>query len=257
MDTELIYKYEEELANSDPITVHGVTLYPVLWKDRKLYASFVQCLTYNPIYYQDAALSSLPRLYFITSIVTDASPQKDPLRSILITQLQGILQLVLREQRFELTEMPSKQIGLKVFTDAGEVVVINAKKFDEIRRVILLQNDTYCEERYIHPDILRWIETQKENERKHTSEKYIETSEDKKEVLMMIMHSTDEHLLDNMSIRRVNRLHEKELNRQVFEAQLNGSMSGFVQFKESPVSWAVTRPKQSDFDKYLQELKPR
>lgn len=256
MDTELLFKYNNQLRHSDPIEFHGILLYPVLYKDNDAYNIFVRCLTYNPIYYEDVELSSLPRLYFITSVLKEDIRKVNPLRKAFFTELCGIMKLVLREQTFEFAPTPGGQFALEV-TSGQNKVLITAKKFDEMRRIILLQNDTYCEERYIHPDILRWIEEQKTNERKHTSEKYVETPEDCVEVLMLKMHNPDEHFLDNMAIRRVNRLHEKILNEQVFDAQIHGQFSGMVTFKEEPVSWAVTRPKQSDFDKYLKELKPR
>lgn len=256
MDTELLFKYNFQLRHSDPIEFNGVMLYPVLYKDSDVYNMFVRCLTYNPIYYEDVELSSLPRLYFITSVLNEDITKVNPLRKAFLTELCGILKLVLRDQVFEFVPTAGKQFALEIVSGQNKVR-INAKKFDEMRSIILLQNDTYCEERYIHPDILRWIEEQKINEKKHTSEKYVETPEDCVEVLMLEMHNSDEHFLDNMTIRRVNRLHEKALNRQVFDAQIHGQMSGMVTFKEEPVSWAVTKPKQSDFDKYLKELKPR
>lgn len=258
MDTELLFKYNRQLRRSDPIEYQGIRLYPVLYKDNEMYNMFIRCLTYNPIYFEDVALSSLPRLYFITSVLNENFEQANPLRKAFFSELCGLLKLVLREQEFDFVSAPANQIALSVCIDKdnGTKVQINAKKFEEMRRIILLQNDTYCEDRYIHPDILRWIEEQKERERKHTSQKYVETPEDLVETLMMGLHQTDEHFVDDMSIRRVNRVREKILNQEVYNAQMIGSMSGMVKFKESPVSWAVTRPKQTDFDKYLRELHP-
>ena len=72
---------------------------------------------------------------------------------------------------------------------------------------------------------------------------------------MITFQNTDEHFLDNMSIRRVDRLVSKVINRELYNAQMIGSMSGMVKFKEDPVSWVTTKFAQSDFDKYLKELK--
>lgn len=258
MDTELLLRYNRQLCRSDPIDYCGIQLYPVLYKDSEAYNIFVRCLTYNPIYYEDAVLSSLPRLYFITSVLKEGFEQVNPLRKAFFSELCGLLKLVLHEQEFDFIATPANQIALSICIDKenNKVVQINAKKFEDIRRIILLQNDTYCEDKYVHPDILRWIEEQKEHERKHSSNKYIETPEDIVETLMLGLHQVDEHFVDDMSIRRVNRVREKILNQEVYNAQMIGSMSGMVKFKESPISWAVTRPKQSDFDKYLRELHP-
>lgn len=257
MDTELIQKYNLELRKSLPIEFEGILLYPVLYKDKEAYDIFVKALVYNPIYYQDVELSSLPRLYFITSVLREDFEQVNPLRKAFFSEFCGLLKLVLQDQEFDFVTTPSSQIALSICINKANntKVQINAKKFEEIRRIILLQNDTFCEDRYIHPDILRWIEEQKELEKKRSSKNYIETTEDQVEVMMLTFCNPDESFLDNMSIRRVNRLNEKTLDRQIYNAQINGAMSGFVKFKEEPVSWAVTKPKQTDFDKYLKELR--
>lgn len=258
MDTELILKYNLELRKSLPIECHGVLLYPVLYKDKEAYDMFIHVLTYNPIYFQDVELSTLPRLYFITSVLKEPQETAHPLRRAFISELCGLLSFVLREQEFDFRIQPSGQIGLVIFKDKEHTseVEINANKFEDIRKIILLQNDTFCEDRYIHPDILRWIEEQKEHERKHSAKKYIDTTEDQVEAMMITFGNPDEKFLDDMTIRRVNRLYEKAMDKPIFEAQMNGAMSGMVKFKESPTSWAVTKPKQTDFDKYLRELHP-
>lgn len=256
MDTELVRKYNYQLRHSSPIDYNGIKLYPVLFRDYESYNMFIHCLTYDPIYYNDAILSSLPRLYFLTSVLSEDYDKVDPFRKALFTEMCGLLKLILRDQELNFVMSPSHYYLLSIKKEGGEdVVQINAKKFDEVRKIILLQNDTYCEDKYVHPDILRWIEQQKEHERKHSSNKYFETTEDVLETLMVGLGRTDEEFIDDMSIRRVNRIREKILNKEVYNAQLIGSMSGFVKFKEAPVSWAVTRPKQSDFDKYLMELR--
>lgn len=258
MDTELILKHNLELRKSLPIECNGVLLYPVLYKNKEAYDMFVHVLTYNPIYFQDVELSTLPRLYFITSVLKESQETVHPLRKAFISELCGLLSFVLREQEWEFKAFSSGHIGLIIYKDKEHTssVDINATKFEEMRKIILLQNDTFCEDQYIHPDILRWIEEQKEYERKHNSKKYIETTEDQVEAMMITFGNPNESFLDDLTIRRVNRLYEKAMDKPIFEAQITGAMSGMVKFKESPTSWAVTKPKQTDFDKYLRELHP-
>ena len=171
MDTELIQKYNLELRKSLPIEFEGIVLHPVLYKDKEAYDIFVKALVYNPIYYQDVELSSLPRLYFITSVLNENFDKVNPLRKALFSELCGLLQLILQDQEFDFVATPTNQIALSVCIDKfnGTKSQVNAKKFEEMRRIILLQNDTFCEDRYIHPDILRWIEEQKELEKKRSS----------------------------------------------------------------------------------------
>lgn len=260
MDKDLIIRYNTELRLSKPIRFKDINIYPVLFKDYNAYNSYIDCLLYNPIYYNDDALSTLPLLYFITSVLnerdkfTTSEDEQFLFRKSLLLQLFGLLRLVLREQRFEFKKNNSGIYYLSVGAE-GKNITINAKEFGEIRKIILTQNNTPYFDEYVHPDILRWIEEQKKRERSNGRQDIIETLEDHIEALMITFQNTDEHFLDNMSIRRVDRLVSKVINRELYNAQMIGSMSGMVKFKEDPVSWVTTKFAQSDFDKYLKELK--
>lgn len=262
MDKDLIIRYNKELRTESAINIHGITIHPVLYKDYDNYHSFVGCLLYNPVYYKDIELSSLPRLYFLTSILNDIKDENiediagHQQRRTLFVQLYGLLRLVLKDQPFyfDETSKGSSYFALKVKTKDGDIT-INAKKFEQLREIILIQNNTYYDDEYIHPDILKWIEEQKKIDAKRESKNSFTTVEDRLEALMIEFNTTDEHYFDNKTIRRVDRLISKITDRELYVAQMTGSMSGMVKFKESPVSWVSTKLPQSDFDKYLKELK--
>lgn len=257
MEDELIAKYNKQLRESAPIEFEGIDIYPVMFKDYDNYLGFVRCLLYNPLYYPDARLSSLPRLYFITSVLSEKEQNTDPQRTAIVLGLYGLLGLVLKDSSFEFKDTGQGYCLLQIRSSKvpDKAVTVNAKQFEILRKIILIQNDTYFNDEYVHPDIVKWIEEQKERERRHKNKNTTETIEDRIEALMVSMNIPDEHFLDEMSIRRVNRLTEKVLSREVYIAQMIGSMSGMVKFKEDPVSWAVTKRRHTDFEKYLKELR--
>lgn len=260
MNKELQKKYGHYLSRSEPIVYEGITLYPVKFRDYEAYQTYAHCLVLNPIYYPDMTLSTLPRLYFLTEIFkhiedkeyTEAHPE---LRRCIL-ELYGILTLVLKGQKFSFEPNEAGMFCLKVYNEQEPetACIINSKKFETLREIILLQNNTFYDDTYIHPDIQKWIETQKEAEQKK-NKGASETLEDKIEALMLEMNQTDEGFLNDMSIRRVERLLEKTMNRELYQAQLAGMMGGMVKFEEQPTSWIVTKPKQTDFERYLKELK--
>lgn len=260
MNEELLLKYNRQLSRSEPITYEGVCLYPVKFRDYEIYQTYAHCLVLNPIYYPDMTLSTLPRLYFLTEIFKHVEDKEyaeaHPKLRRYVIELYGILTLVLREQKFGFEPNSSGMFCLKVYNGADNEnsIVINAKKFDTMREIILLQNNTFYDDTYIHPDIQKWIEVQKEAEQRK-NKGITETLEDKIEALMLEMKEPNESFLDDMSIRRVERLLEKTVNRELYQAQLAGMMSGMVKFDTQPTSWITTKPKQTDFERYLKELK--
>lgn len=258
MNTELILRYNKELSDSSPINFNGITLYPVMFADYYTYTYFSGILTLNPVYYSDIELSSLPRLYFLTDILgkpVEYANQHIDLQANLLA-LQGLLRLVLKDEQkfwFEKNKLGMYALVIKPY-DKSEPITVNAKMFDEMREVILIQNDTDYDDTYVHPDIKRWIEEQKEREKKAQKKKTLETIEDKKEALMLVMGLSDEHFCDSWTIRRFNRMVEKLVNREIYITQMSGMMSGMVKFSETPTNWVSTSEHLTDFDKYLKQL---
>lgn len=261
MNKELILKYDTELSRSLPIEYEGIKIYPVLFKDKKQYDLYVGSLLYNPVYYQDIELSSLPRLYFLTEMLNHKDDEQFILQHstiyTLLISLFSILKLSLREQHFEFIANKSGRYCLGVFIngEGNPPVIINAKKFEYMRELILILNNTDYDDTYIHPDIQKWIEEQKRAEQKKIGDSTFSSPEDKIEAMMIEFKNPDESFLDNMTIRRVDKLYEKIINRELYNAQMSGMMSGMVTFKEQPTSWTFTKPHQTDFEKYLKPLK--
>lgn len=260
MNVDLILKYDVELSRSLPIIYEGINIYPVLFKDKREYDLCITALTFNPIYYPDPELSSLPRLYFITSLFGNADNSEFVINNQkiygLLISLYALLRMVLRDQKFEFIPNESGRYCLYVYPEGEEAnpVVFNSKKFDALREIILIQNDTDYDDEYVHPDIKKWIEEQKKAEQRNQKTKTISTIEDQIESMMIEFKNPDESFLNNMTIRRVNKLYEKIVNREIYNAQMSGMMSGMVQFKEQPISWTVTKSRQTDFEKYLKPL---
>ncbi|MCM1333457.1 MAG: hypothetical protein NC084_06220 [Bacteroides sp.] len=260
MNRDLIARYGRELAYAAPIEYEHILFYPVKFKNLTLYQSLIPCLLFNPIYYPDMELSSLPRLYFLTECLrhsnNEAFAAQHPEFHALLFKTIGLLSLVLGDQQFDFVETASGRYVIQVQdrNDPNIIYTINSKQFDTIREIILIQNDTFYDDEYVHPDIQKWIDEQKAAEIKR-SKATPETIEDKIEALMLEFHQIDEHFLDEMTIRHVNRLFEKMTRRESYNAQITGMMSGMVKFKDDPISWVATQPRRTDLEQYLKELK--
>lgn len=263
MERDIILKYNKELRTSAPILYEGIQLYPVRYKHYDEFKSLIGCLLINPIYSDDSTINSLPRLYFLTNCLCcnrkqDTSTPQFQAQKARILQIFGLLKLVFREdQSFDFTETKSGRMALRVWNNncPEKSVVINAKKFEPMREIILVQNNVAYDDTYIHPDILRYIETTKQKESSTKKSTVFETMEDKVEALMLKFNQPNDDFLNEMTIRRVERLVAKIIDEGIYNAQMYGSMSGMVKFKESPTHWMSTKLHQSDFDKYLKELK--
>lgn len=261
-EKDITLKYNKQLCDSSPIEYEGVTLYPIKYKDFDFYQNVIQCLLYNPVYFPDLTLSSLPRLYFLTSIKKEYDEGKslnsdDGLRTILYTQLVALLSMVFGEkQKLSIDRLPSGYYGLSIRNEdkPDQPIIINARQFEEMREIILVENDTFYNDEYVHPDILKEIETQKEIESRRRKNRAYETREDRNEALMLEYHTIDDHFFDEVTIRRVQRLLSKISSREIYKAQITGAMSGLITFKEDPVSWISTTPRQTDFEKYFTPL---
>jgi len=264
MEKDLIIRYNFQLRTSSPICYEGINIYPVTFRHYENYKSFISCLTYNPIYCKDKSINSLPRLYFLTECLKYTQDEKITMtesfreQKVRIVQLYGILGLVLGEdQSFDFYKNNVGHYALQIRNKKSpdKSILINAKKFEDIRKIILMQNNTVYNDEYIHPDIIRYIESQKLIESKKEDKNVFETTEDKVEALMLKFGQPDTAFIDNLTIRRVERLISKIVDEGLYNAQITGSMSGFVKFKESPTHWMSTKIPTTDFDKYLKELK--
>ena len=243
--------YKKELFNGEPIVYKDVKLYPVKCNKLIDFYSCIQVLLYDPLRYP-TEVSALPRLYFLTDIINHQNDEeyinKNPMLLIFFAQLQYLLGLVFSdEQNVELREHKGRWY-ISVKSD-DKWVDIKAKDFDVIRKIILHQNGIDYDDTFVHEDIRQWITEQQAKEDGEPA-----TLEDYKEAFMLSLHIADESVINNVTIRRFNRIVEKTITRENYNIQMTASMSGFVTFKGKIDHWLHIEKKNRIFDKYFKTL---
>ena len=244
--------YKKELFNGEPIVYKDVKLYPVKCDRLIDFYSCIQVLLYDPIRYP-SEVSTLPRLYFLTDIINHQNDEnyivQNPLLLTLFVQMQYLLSLVFGEkQKAELKEHNGHWY-ISIVNDDEKQVDIKVKDFEFIRKIILHQNGIDFDDTFIHEDIRKWIAEQETKEDNSPA-----TLEDYKEAFMLSLHIADESVINNVTIRRFNRIVEKTIVRENYNIQATASMSGFVTFKGEIDHWLHIEKKNNIFNKYFKML---
>lgn len=249
--SEIESKYSREFLWGLPVQYKGINIYPVRCEHLHEFYYAIYCLLYNPLRY-NSEISTLPRLYFLTDIINHFSEQdylsENTLLFQMFIQLRKILELVLLEQTFNF-EQKNKKWFLRIVSKS-QAIDINAKEFENIRRIILAQNGVEYDDTFIHDDILNWIAKQEKSEKVPPA-----TIEDHIEAFIMETGQINEDDIKKMPIRRFNRISGKIIARENYTIQTTASMSGFVTFKGKIEHWLTINKKNSVYDKYFNELK--
>lgn len=246
---------EVYLANflwEEPINYKEIILNPVYCKDIHIFYASLYALLYDPLRH-NSMISTLPRLYFLTDILNHQEDieylKNNMFLYQMFAQLQTILKLVLKDQKFQFVKNKNRWF-LRVKTSSGKVVDIKAKDFDVIREIILHQNGIDYDDTFIHEDIRKWIAEQEAADKSSTV-----TIEDYIDAFMSQMDSYKLKDVREVSLRRFNRIVEKNLSRENYDIQMTASMSGFATFKDKINHWIAVNKKNSMYEKYFKEVK--
>lgn len=117
-------------------------------------------------------------------------------------------------------------------------VPITNKRFDDIRKIIIMQNDIDFDiDEFINIDTIRALEHAKEFEAKKHKEK--SEIEDYIDSLIISMNVTEEYV-SNMTIRKFWRYIKRINKHEEYTACRAGEMSGMVTFKEPVQHWMTS-----------------
>ncbi len=257
-NTEIETFYSHELRkNSSILWKEKIKLFPVTFDDIDEFSSAIECLIYDPMNYEDIRIATLPRLYFLTSIAeyeyTNNVDEfiKNKFRSALYMKFKLLLQMVLKEQEYDFVKK-NKYWQIRLYSDnqKTDYVDVNSNDFEELRKLILLQNGCSYSDEFVHNDIKKYIQEENDADKNNIAI----TFEEKKEIVMLDLHIQDESIIDTMTIRRVNRICDKVLLRENYVMQTTASMSGMVTFKKQPTAW-YGKSHENVYDKYFKQAK--
>lgn len=122
--------------------------------------------------------------------------------------------------------------NLTIFINGEE---ISSEKFDDLRKLIILQNDIdFNINEFINRDTLNALEKAREFEAKKKKEQA--NIEDYIDSMVIALKLTEEYI-SNLSIRKFWRYVKRVNKYDNYTACVNGEMSGMVQFKEPISHW--------------------
>ena len=252
-------EYGVQLQEYKPIEFKGITLYPVFYRDINVFSAAIYSLLYDPLRHS-LPISTLPRLYFLTDCINHQNDGEyvnaHPDLINLWTQLTVLLSLVLKEQKFNFVDVGNGRWALVVYKQVTDTetqeIIIRAKDFEKMRKIILHQNAVDYDDTFVHEDIRQWIEEQEK-----TEEQKRVTIEDYREVYAFGTNMRESWNLENfypMPLRHFYRGVDKILARENYNIQMTASMSGLVSFKGEITHWMTANKKNSIYEKYFKEL---
>lgn len=256
-DFDTLFMYN--LMFSEPIIwKDNIKLYPVQFKQIQDFTIGIESLLYDPMNYEDITFATLPRLYFLTSVVEFEYSynidmiHNNPILTNLYLNLKTILSLVLQDQDYIFVKK-NNYWQIRIYQDEKKIhfTDINSSGFEELREIILKQNGCTYSDEFIHNDIKNFIS----NEDNSDKNRIISTYEDYMEAIMLDMNIRDEETVSKLTMRRFNRLLDKIISRENYKIQQTASMSGMVTFKNDIPHWLGKQRNNKMFDKYFKEAK--
>ena len=253
-------KYANEFAWGDPVNYEGILIYPVKVKCLMLFTQAASVLRITPLELTDIQYKSMSRLQFLLETFRMVDDPAAPESFKYIPQLfLVLLRLVLGEgQLVSLTHPTDHRLDGKVlcitrpdFTDntglhKGATLVLTNKKFEIFRKIVLLQNGVDITDEDVDP-IMKKVYYEDMKRLGQGKRKEIITEEDRLDLLSLNLHCFRQNLKE-MSIREYLEKTDKLLARDVYLAQLNGQMTGFVKYKQPPRHWLI---RQTNKEKIL------
>jgi hypothetical protein len=228
-----------------PINFEGVFLYPVTVSQINLFKQCSAVLQIDPLELPDIKFQAMSRLRFILET---------------FRMLEELIRMVLGdEQEISLQHPTDRRLDGKILhitrrpsqTDQGVSLVLTPKLFDDFRRVVLIQNGIDISEEEVDPVMRRvYNEDMVRLQRAGQTQSGI-TEEDRLD-LMSLHNRCLRSELGEMPLREYILKTDRLLTKEIYQAQLNGQMTGFVKFKKEPRHWLI---RQTNKEKILSHFR--
>ena len=251
--------FAQELAWGDPIVYEGIVLHPVTVQYMMYFMQCVSVLQISPMELPDIKYKSMSRLQFILECIrtygtAESTPFTDSVPKLFMTLMKMILG---ENQSFGLINPKDHRLDGKIIRIVREEngstteLILTPKKFETFRKVVLIQNGIDISDEELDPIMRRVYYEDMQRIQQRTGNQSSITDEDKLDLLSLHNHCQRSDL-KSMTIREYTLKIDKLLAKDVYLAQLNGQMSGFVKFKKEPRHWLI---KQTNKEKILSHFR--
>lgn len=252
--------YNYELFNDEPVLfLDKIKVYPVKVKNIFEFNNALQCLLFDPMDYPDIEIATLPRLYFLTEWARRSSLPQEEYETWLRNnaQLYGLYKLL--ELLFSLVLDPSYKIALvnlnnigyyslRILINENDYVDIRPQDFEDLRHLILEQNSCTYSDEFVHNDIKQYIKEQSEQSKDTV------TLEDSRDAFMVRLGYVNSRDIDEMTIRRYNRMSTMLSQREDYLMAKQAEMTGFVTFKTPIKHWIIIDNKPHDLEQFFKVI---
>ena len=217
-----------------------INILPIYLKDVYLFLSSYDVLTIDKNSYPDVEVIQMSYLQFLCQKVIDMKTDKG---KIMGYKLGNILKVCLDLQN---PEIMYKSNGKPYIRDNNTNIIINAKQFDDIKKIILYQNILHYDDSYINPDLQKAISDTKELENKNLTYPSLE-----RRIAIITAHcglSKKEQL--EMTYRSHNALFEEVCG----EVEFITTRPISKLFSKDEVDHWIFKKKKDKFDGYIQSV---
>jgi hypothetical protein len=211
-------KYELNYIYDEPVIFKSLTIYPVLVKDYLQFNTWSKCLSLDKNSSKDPKTISMTYLDYMYTLHNDENPY--------ISFFDAILKIVTRKRDLDVRYARNEK-GKPVFFIEG--IEYNHSDFEEIRMIICEYNLVDLPDEYIQKEIRDNMQKAKELRAKSNGVK-IAPFEDRL-VCVSISTGWDFDRISKLSIRKFEKILEREDAKLHYQIYLSASMSGFVEFK--------------------------
>ena len=235
--------YDQYYVWDEPVPYKGLKIYPITMRNYLYFNSLVSCLTLNKNQQvgddikriaKVIKMSYLDYLYYLASEENDEFPW---------TMLMYLFTIVLHDQKFEFRMDDDGKI---FFIIEGVDEIYTAQDFEEIKRIIMEQNDIPIEEEILNPELEEDLKRAKEL-KKRLSNMNSATFE---ELIVIVLMYTglDKNTIKDMTVRTFNKLIDRMSVFEDYKVYKGAEVSGMVTFNKPITHWMSKIIKEGYYD---------
>ena len=226
---------EEYFTYDKPVPYKELLIYPVKVIDYLNFFISVNCLTFEKNKIPDINIIKMSYLDFLFYTF-----DKDENGKIYLMMLLEIFKICLNIDYKQIEYIKDEKGKLNLifnleYNNENKKITIDKQDFDNIKKIILLQNIPDYDDAYIDPKMEKALKEAQEFMNKN--KKKMASLEDQIVCVMLALHETDEKKLHNLTIRKFTKILQRYDYKLHYEIYKQAECSGMVTFKEEINHW--------------------
>jgi len=227
---------EEYFTYDKPVPYKELLIYPVKVVDYLNFFISVNCLTFEKNKIPDPNIIKMSYLDFLFYTF-----EKDENGKVYLMMLLEIFKICLNinydQIKYAKDENDKINFIFNLEDEYSEYknITVNKNDFDNIKKIILLQNIPDYDDTYIDPKVEAALKEAQEF--MNRNKKKISSLEDQIICVMLALNEVDNKKIHNLTIRKFTKILQRYDYKLHYEIYKTASMSGFVSFKEDIDHW--------------------